>query len=222
MPRMRGERPTAKSGQPCINTLSKPSPARPQTCRNTPCEGQLKHAQPRTASRSRPVVLRPCRRSIRSPAPPPHPAPGPTPSPAKNSTTGLTPRAHTTPSLFWASSRTQTTNVEVVPHRTSKAGISNPPAYIDTRLSTWSNGLKPCNSWQMGLTGRYTRGNVAENCRSNKRKDSEEQKRTWTFKKAEPAWHQATNSRRAAGLVLVRGCSPVRGQLSISCDRMMG
>ena len=75
--------------------------------------------------------------TIPSPAPPPHPAPPP--SPAKNSTTGLTPRALATLSLFSASSRTQT-DVEVVPHRTPKAGISNPPA------STWSNGLKPCNS----------------------------------------------------------------------------
>ena len=64
----------------------------------------------------------------------PHtPRQGP-PSPAGNSTT----HALTTVSLFRASSRTQT-DAEVVPHRTPKAGIFNPPAYIDTRLSTVSN-----------------------------------------------------------------------------------
>ena len=115
-----------------------------------------RNSQPRTASRSPSPTCHartlPTLRNtpaIRSPAPsptPPHQGP---PSPAKNSTTGLTPRVLTTLSLFRASSRTQTTDVEVVPHRTPRSVLAP------------SNGPKPCNSLQllrlqirqMGLTG---------------------------------------------------------------------
>ena len=86
---------------------------------------------------ARRVMLRPCRRSetlqqCRAQPLPHTPHQGP-PSPAKNSTTGLTLHAHTTPS-FLASSRAQTTDVEVVPHRALKAGIFNPPAYMVTMM----------------------------------------------------------------------------------------
>ena len=65
------------------------------------------------------------------PSPLPHtPRQGP-PRPAKNSTTGLTLHAHTTPS-FRASSRTQTTDVEVVPHRTPK--VSNLATLVPSDL----------------------------------------------------------------------------------------
>ena len=112
-----------------------------------------RNSQPRTASRSSSptchVSFAPTQKHSSNPEPSPlprTPRQGP-PSPAKNSTTGLTPRVLTTLSLFRASSRTQTTDVEVVPHRTPRSVLAP------------SNGPKPCNSLQllrlrqMGLTG---------------------------------------------------------------------
>ena len=74
------------------------------------------------------------------------------------------------------SCRTQTMDdVEVTPaepHRTPKAGRPHGHPRV-TCLSTWSNGLKPCNSCAC-RSGRWAsqganRRSIAENCRSNKR-----------------------------------------------------